>query len=99
MTRGVIIIIIFNPGWLEPVSSRVVYEFAFRKPVLYVFPIQNILGKLSVVPVGDTWTILHHLRNVFPDAPCDSKPGACDGFMMWFVNAWALGWTGWSQDM
>ncbi len=39
--------------------------------VLYGVPIQSILGKLDVVPVSDTRTIQHHLRNVFPDAPCD----------------------------
>ena len=38
-------------------GSRVVYELDYRKPVLYVIPIQSILGKLAVVPVGDTGTI------------------------------------------
>ena len=33
------------------------------KPILYVIPIQSILGKLPVVPVGDTGTIQYHLRN------------------------------------
>jgi hypothetical protein len=28
--------------------------------------LQNILGKLTVVPVGDTGTIAHHLHNLFP---------------------------------
>ncbi len=39
--------------WLEFVGSLVVYE------LLYVVPIQNILGKLPLVPVGDTGTIPH----------------------------------------
>ena len=40
-------------------GSRVLYEldYWYRKPVLYVIPIQSILGKLAVVPVGDTGTI------------------------------------------
>ncbi len=53
-------------GWVNSVGSRIVYELDYRKPVLYVLPIPNILVKLPVVPVGDTGTILHHLLNVFP---------------------------------
>ena len=56
-------------GWLKSIGSQIVYELDHRKPVLYVIPIQNILGKLPVVPVGDTGTILHNLRNLFPGAP------------------------------
>ena len=41
-------------------GSRVLYELDYRKPVLYVIPIQIILGKLAVVPVGDTGTIPYH---------------------------------------
>ncbi len=37
-------------GWLESVGSRVVYELDYKKPILYVIPIQSILGKLPVVP-------------------------------------------------
>jgi len=80
-------------GWLESVGSRVVYELDYKKPILYVIPIQSILGKLPVVPVGDTGTIPHHLRNTFSGAPGDRRPGAGDGCTMWFVNSWALGWS------
>ena len=38
--------------WLASVGSCVVYELDYKKPILYVVPIQNILGKLSLVPVG-----------------------------------------------
>ncbi len=59
-------------------QAQVVYELDYRKPVLYVIPIQSILGKLAVVPVsvGDTGTIQYHLHNVFPGAPGDRKLGA-----------------------
>ena len=86
----------FLLGWLESVGSRVVYELDYKKPILYVVPIQSILGKLSLVPVGDTGTIPHRMRNSFPGAPGDRRPGAGDGCRMWFVNSWALGW---SRDM
>ncbi len=42
-----IIVDCFVVGWLESVGSRVVYELDYKKPILYVVPIQNILGKLA----------------------------------------------------
>ncbi len=86
----------FVVGWFESVGSRVVYELDYKKPILYVVPIESILGKLPVVPVGDTGTIPHRMRNALPGAPGDSRPGAGDGCRMRFVNSWALGW---SRDM
>ena len=86
----------FCKGWLESIGSRVVYELDYKKPILYVIPIQSILGKLPVVPVGDTGTIPYHLRNTFSGAPGDRRLGAGNGCKMWFVNSWALGW---SRDM
>ena len=83
----------FLLGWLVSVGSRVVYELDYKKPILYVVPIQNILGKLSLVPVGDTGTIPHSMSNTFAGAPGDRRPGAGDGCRMWFVNSWALGWS------
>ncbi len=61
--------------------------------VLYAIPVENILGKLLVVPVDDTGTIPRNLRNAFPGAPVDRRPGAGDGCRMWFVNSWAVGWS------
>ena len=87
---------LFYLGWLNAIGSRILYELDHRNPILYVIPIQSILGKLPVVPVGDTGTIPHHLRNHFSGAPGDRRPGSGDGCRMWFVNSWALGW---SRDM
>ncbi len=46
-----------------------------KKQVLNVLPIQNILEKLPVVPVGNAGTIPHHLQleNAFPDASRDCR--------------------------
>jgi hypothetical protein len=77
--------------WLESVGSRVVYELDYKKPILYVIPIQSILGKLPLVPVGDTGTIPHSMHNAISGAPGDRRPGAGDGCWMWFVNSWAWG--------
>ena len=79
----------FLAGWLEYVGSRVDY----KKPILYVIPIQSILGKLPLVPVGDTGTIPHSMRNAFSGAPGDWRPGPGDRCRIWFFNSWALGWS------
>ncbi len=68
----------------------------YKKPILYVIPVESILGKLPVIPVGDTGTIQHNIHNLFADAPGDRQEGSGDGCRMWFVNSWALGW---SRDM
>ena len=48
---------------MDSIGSRIVYELDHKKPILYVIPVESILGKLPVVPVGDTATIPHRLRN------------------------------------
>jgi hypothetical protein len=87
----------YYPGWSNSVASQILYELDHRKPILYVIPIQNIIWKLCLVPVGDTGTIAHHLRTACPGARCrapgDRKPGSGNGCRMWFVNSWAIGWS------
>jgi hypothetical protein len=77
-------------GWLKSIGFQILYELDHRKPVLYVVPADYILGKLPLVPVGDTGTIKHHPRNLFQGAPGNSRAGAGDECKMWFVNSWAM---------
>ena len=72
----------FLAGWLESVGSRVVNELDYKKPILYVIPIQNILGKLALMPVGDTGTISHSMCNALSGAPGTRRLGAGDGCRM-----------------
>jgi hypothetical protein len=77
-------------------------------PLVYVIPVDSILGKLSLVQAGDTGTIPFEatarnqadrdaLRDKFyPGGRSDSAPGSCDGTRLWHTNAWAMGW---SRDM
>ena len=77
------------------VGSQMLYELDPRKPILYVMPIENILGKLPVVPAGDTGTFPFQLKRDFEGsgACIDCKNGAGDGCQMWYVNSWAMGWS------
>jgi hypothetical protein len=56
--------------WLADWNTR-----KLKERVLNVLPIQNILEKLPVVPVGNAGTIPHHfqLENAFPDASRDCR--------------------------
>ena len=73
---------IFVPEWLQSIGSQVIYELDPKNPIFYVLPSENILGKLPVVPVGDTGTVPHCLRNACRWAFGDSRPGDGKGCPM-----------------
>ncbi len=56
--------------------ARILYELDHRKPVICVIQIQNVLGKLPVVPIGNTGAIPYHLCTAFSGAPSDRLPTA-----------------------
>ena len=62
--------------------SRIVYERNQDNQLFYVLPVEYILGKLPVVPVGDTGTIPYSMRQHAEDfvgAALDTSEGAGDG--------------------
>ena len=64
--------------------------------MFYVIPVEYILGKLPVVPVGDTGTIPYSMRQHAEDfvgAAFDTREGVDDGSRWWYVNTWALSWS------
>ena len=77
---------------MESVGSWILYKLDPKKPILYVLPIENIIGKLPVVPAGDTETIPFLLRKDFEGsgAYTDRQKGPGDGCQMWYVNSRAL---------
>ena len=54
------------------------YERKQNQQVVYVIPISSILGKLPLIPVGDTGTIPFSMRDEVDEASCDTKPGEGD---------------------
>jgi len=61
-----------------------------------MLPVESILGKLPVVPIGDTGTIPYSMRHHaadFVDAAFDTREGAGDGSRWWYINTWALSWS------
>jgi hypothetical protein len=81
---------------LDQCNSKIVYERRMQSQVLYVVPITSILGRLALVPVGDTGTIPFSMRKQtrdFSGAACDSKDGAGDGNRWWYINSNAMKWA------
>jgi hypothetical protein len=84
------------PEWLHDCQSAIIYEQRVGKETFYVLPVEDILGKLPVVPVGPTGTIPFSMRGHAQDfvyAAFDSSDGAGDGSRWWYINSWALGWS------
>ncbi len=81
-------------------QSTIVYERREQAQVLlllllYVIPVSSILGRHSLVPVGETGTIPFDMGREsadFPGAACDKSHNSGDGCRWWYVNSWALTW-------
>jgi hypothetical protein len=83
-------------AWLDKCDSKIVFERRMQSQVLYVVPITSILGRLALVPVGDTGTIPFTMRKEIKDfdgASCDTKIGAGDGSRWWYINSAAMNWA------
>ena len=84
--------------WLDKCDSKIIYERRMQSQVLYVVPITSILGRLAVMPFGDTGTIpfsgsMRNEKPNFSGAICDSKKGAGDGSRWRYINSAAMKWA------
>ena len=59
--------------WLDNIGSKLVYERKENQQVLYVVPITSILGRLALVPAGDTGTIPYSMRSEFALYPAVTR--------------------------
>jgi hypothetical protein len=80
----------FCTEWL--LACSIVYERLPDNQVFYVLSVESILGKLPVVPVGETGTIPYCMEN-FVGAAFNTREGADDGGRWWYINTWALSWS------
>jgi hypothetical protein len=72
----------FCTEWLLICRSCIVYERRPDNQVFYVLPVESILGKLPVVPVGEIGTIPYCIDD-FAGAVFDTREGAGDGSRWW----------------
>ena len=65
-------------------------------PVVYVVPISHILGRLPLVPAGDTGTIPHSIRDrkaaCYEHGLCDRDGEPGSGSSLFYINLWAMIW-------
>ena len=82
------------PRALNPHNRVLIYE-SRPLPRVYVIPVEAILGKLAVVPAGDTGKI----NDSFPSGWFDSsgRSGTAKnpekGSALYYVNTWAMDWA------
>ena len=64
------------------------------EPVVYVVPLSHILGKLPLVPAGDSgtipWSMNGRKETCFPRGQCDRQQGP--GSKLFYINTWAMIW-------
>ena len=65
-------------------------------PLVWVVPISSILGRLPLVPLGDTGTIPRSMNQrrqaCFPQGICDKLDEPGSGSACFYINTWAIGW-------
>ena len=82
--------------WHTINSERGVPGGGRTAPVVYIVPVDAILGRLALVPAGTHGTIpatmSERRQAVFPMGVCDRKnePGA--GSRLFYINSWAMQW-------
>ena len=88
-------------AWLDKCDSKIIFERRMQSQVLYVVPVTSILGRLALVPVGDTGTIPFTMRKEskdFDGASCNTKMGAGDGSRWWYINSAAISAMKWATS-
>jgi hypothetical protein len=92
-----------RPDWWRQVAysgTKLLYQ-PEPKPVVYIIPVKNILGRLALVPYGAHGTIpydWHPLQRSHSSyhglGVCDSdaqgRPGS--GSRLFYINSWAMIW-------
>ena len=65
-------------------------------PVVYIVPINFILGRLPLVPAWDHGTIpasmRDHRRDLFKLGKCDENGRPGSGSELFYINSWAMCW-------
>ena len=74
-------------------QTKLVYLPVMPEPVLYIVPITHILGRLPLIPAGETGTIPHGTASrKFPRGKADSALSPGSGSPLFYINTWAMQW-------
>jgi hypothetical protein len=77
------------------IGTKVLYMPA-PEPRVWIVPVSSILGRLPLVPVGDTGTIPFSMASkqqaYFPQGTCDQANAPGSGSKLFYINTWAMVW-------
>jgi len=66
------------------------------EPLVWIVPVTSILGRLPLVPVGNTGTIPFSMASKqqahFPEGTCDRANAPGSGSKLFYINTWAMVW-------
>jgi hypothetical protein len=79
------------------IGTKMLYLPTSANSVVYVVPLAHILGKLPLVPAGDTGTIplsmAGHRDQSYPLGKCDNDADSTgSGSSLFYINTWAMTW-------
>ena len=88
-----------QPDWWRQVAytgTKLLYQ-PEPKPVVYIVPIRNILGRLALAPCCEHGTIPYDWRHLqgshYDRGVCDlpNRPGS--GSKLFYINSWVMIWS------
>ena len=88
-----------QPDWWRQTAysgTKLLYQ-PEPKPVVYIIPVKDILGRLALVPFGVHGTIPHAWRQQqgshYPRGVCDRQDRVGSGSKLFYINSWAMIWS------
>ena len=86
-----------RPDWWREVAyagTKLLYQ-PLPQPVVYIVPVTDILGRLALVPYGETGTIPYDWRDLarfYPKGVCDRQGTPGSGSKLFYISSWAMIW-------
>ena len=64
------------------------------RPRVWVVPVSSLLGRLPLIPAGDSGTIPHSMHGLmsasYPGGECDNTDQPGTGSVLFYINSWAM---------
>ena len=90
----------YCPGKTEPwwpstaqIGTKMLY-LPKPRPRVWIVPLSSLLGRLPLIPAGDTGTIPHSMHGMmdrcYPGGECDKANQPGKGSTLFYINSWAM---------
>ena len=84
-----------GPGWpsTAQIGTKMLY-LPKPRPRVWIVPVSSLLGRLPLIPAGDTGTVPHSMHGVmpasYPGGVCDTVDQPGTGSALFYINSWAM---------